>query len=86
MGRKVNVIGVGMVPFAKPGQSEDYNVMAAKAIKTALAFALAYGIALKTGWMSPVWVGLTVVVIAMPSAGQSLSDAQLSVHQPIRLE
>jgi len=37
MGRKVNVIGVGMVPFAKPGQSEDYNVMAAKAIKTALA-------------------------------------------------
>jgi len=37
MGRKVNVIGVGMVPFAKPGQSEDYNVMAAKAIKAALA-------------------------------------------------
>jgi acetyl-CoA acetyltransferase len=26
-----------MVPFAKPGQSEDYNVMAAKAIKAALA-------------------------------------------------
>ena len=37
MGRKVNVIGVGMVKFAKPGQSEDYNVMAAKAIKAALA-------------------------------------------------
>ena len=33
MARKVNVIGVGMVPFAKPGQSEDYNVMAAKAIR-----------------------------------------------------
>ena len=36
MGRKVNVIGVGMVKFTKPGQSEDYNVMAAKAIKAAL--------------------------------------------------
>ncbi len=37
MTRKVNVIGVGMVPFAKPGKSEEYNVMAAKAAKTALA-------------------------------------------------
>src|SRR6187549_3458916 len=36
MPRKVNVIGVGMVPFAKPGKSEEYNVMAAKAAKTAL--------------------------------------------------
>jgi acetyl-CoA acetyltransferase len=36
MGRKVNVIGVGMVKFAKPGASEDYNVMAAKAIRAAL--------------------------------------------------
>jgi len=34
--RKVNVIGVGMVPFAKPGKSEEYNVMASKAAKTAL--------------------------------------------------
>ena len=37
MGRRVNVIGVGMVKFQKPGASEDYNVMAAKAAKTALA-------------------------------------------------
>jgi sterol carrier protein 2 len=37
MTRKVNVIGVGMVPFAKPGKSEEYNVMASKAAKTALA-------------------------------------------------
>jgi len=36
MGRKVNVIGVGMVPFAKPGKSEEYNVMASKAARTAL--------------------------------------------------
>jgi sterol carrier protein 2 len=34
--RKVNVIGVGMVPFAKPGKSEEYNVMASKAAKAAL--------------------------------------------------
>jgi len=37
MGRKVNVIGVGMVKFQKPGASEDYNVMAAKAARAALA-------------------------------------------------
>ena len=37
MPRKVNVIGVGMVPFAKPGKSEEYHVMAAKAGKAALA-------------------------------------------------
>ena len=37
MGRKVNVIGVGMIKFAKPGDSEEYNVMAAKAAKAALA-------------------------------------------------
>jgi sterol carrier protein 2 len=36
MTRNVNVIGVGMVPFAKPGESEEYNVMAAKAGRTAL--------------------------------------------------
>src|SRR5450432_4817549 len=37
MPRKVNVIGVGMVPFAKPGKSEEYYVMADKAGKAALA-------------------------------------------------
>jgi len=36
MGRKVNVIGVGMTKFAKPGQSEDYHVMASKAAHIAL--------------------------------------------------
>jgi len=35
MGRKVNVIGVGMTKFAKPGQSEDYHVMASKAARAA---------------------------------------------------
>ena len=36
MKRKVLVAGVGMVPFAKPGASEMYPAMAAKAIKAAL--------------------------------------------------
>ena len=36
MSKRVNVIGVGMVKFAKPGASEEYNVMAAKAARAAL--------------------------------------------------
>jgi acetyl-CoA acetyltransferase len=37
MSRRVNVIGVGMTKFAKPGASEDYNVMATKAARAALS-------------------------------------------------
>ena len=37
MGRRVNVIGVGMVKFQKPGASESYDVMASKAARAALA-------------------------------------------------
>jgi acetyl-CoA acetyltransferase len=37
MPRKVNVIGVGMVPFQKPGKSDEYHVMASQAGKAALA-------------------------------------------------
>jgi acetyl-CoA acetyltransferase len=37
MKRRVNVIGVGMTKFAKPGASDDYHVMAAEAGKKALA-------------------------------------------------
>lgn len=36
MGRKVNVLGVGMVKFAKPGASDGYEVMAKGAILDAL--------------------------------------------------
>src|SRR5262245_33649249 len=36
MGKRVNVIGVGMTKFAKPGESDDYHVMAAKAARAAL--------------------------------------------------
>lgn len=43
MSTNVVVAGVGMVPFAKPGKSEDYNVMGAKAAKAALEdFGLPY--------------------------------------------
>lgn len=36
MSRKVNVAGIGMIPFTKPGASESYPVMAQLAIKAAL--------------------------------------------------
>ena len=36
MGRDVFVAGVGMIPFAKPGASESYDVMGAQAIRVAL--------------------------------------------------
>jgi len=36
MGRRVNVIGVGMVKFQKPGASDPYEVMAGGAIREAL--------------------------------------------------
>ena len=43
MSGKVVVAGVGMIPFAKPGRSETYNVMGAEAARRALADAgLAY--------------------------------------------
>ncbi|MBK6336235.1 MAG: lipid-transfer protein [Betaproteobacteria bacterium] len=37
MSSQVMVAGVGMIPFAKPGASEPYNVMAARAVRAALA-------------------------------------------------
>ena len=36
MGRRVNVIGVGMTPFQKPGKSDEYDVLGANAAKLAL--------------------------------------------------
>ncbi len=43
-----------------------------EAFKVALAFALAYGIALKLSWLNPSWAGFGVAMIAMQTAGQSL--------------
>ena len=36
MSDPVLVVGVGMIPFAKPGASEPYNLMAARAVRAAL--------------------------------------------------
>jgi sterol carrier protein 2 len=36
MGIRARIAGVGMIPFSKPGQSEDWDVMAEKAIGLAL--------------------------------------------------
>ena len=36
MAKRVNVLGVGMIKFAKPGESDDYHVMASGAAKAAL--------------------------------------------------
>tara|TARA_R100000005_G_C5003281_1_gene211419 strand:+ start:5790 stop:6971 length:1182 start_codon:yes stop_codon:yes gene_type:complete len=36
MGKRIVVAGVGMTPFVKPGENEDYPVMGAKAINMAL--------------------------------------------------
>lgn len=44
MARDVFVTGVGMIPFAKPGASQSYDVMGAQAIRAALQDArLGYG-------------------------------------------
>jgi sterol carrier protein 2 len=29
MANRVNILGVGMIKFSKPGESDDYHVMAA---------------------------------------------------------
>lgn len=36
MSKPVHVVGVGMIPFTKPGTSESYSVMGAKAVREAL--------------------------------------------------
>jgi sterol carrier protein 2 len=36
MAKRVNVLGVGMIKFAKPGESDDYHVMASGAARAAL--------------------------------------------------
>ncbi|MDB5869496.1 MAG: lipid-transfer protein, partial [Polaromonas sp.] len=36
MTNKVRIAGVGMIPFTKPGRSEDWDVMAEKAARLAL--------------------------------------------------
>ena len=50
-----------------------------EAIKTALAFALVFGIALQAGWMNPYWAGWAVAVVALPTAGASIQKGMSRV-------
>ena len=48
-----------------------------QAIKTGLAMAIAYGIALQMGWDRPYWAAFAVAFISLPTAGQSLHKGAL---------
>jgi uncharacterized membrane protein YccC len=48
------------------------SIKTKEAIKVALAFTLVYAIALRIAWMNPYWAGFAVVMIALPTAGQSI--------------
>jgi len=50
-----------------------------EAIKTALAFALVFGIAMQFGWMNPYWAGWAVAVIALPTTGEAIRKGTLRV-------
>ena len=50
---------------------------AKEAIKMALAFSIAYLIALKVGWLTPFWAALTVAQIALFPNAQSLHNGAL---------
>ncbi len=50
---------------------------AKEAIKTGLAMAIAYGIALSMDWEKPLWTGFTVAMISLATAGQSLNKAAM---------
>lgn len=50
-----------------------------EAIKTGLAFALVFGIAMQFGWMNPYWAGWAVAVIALPTAGEAIRKGTLRV-------
>lgn len=45
---------------------------AKEAIKTGLAFALVYAIALQSGWLNPYWAGFAVAMISLQTAGESI--------------
>jgi len=55
------------------------SVKLKEAIKTGLAFALVFAIAMRAGWMNPYWAGWAVAVIALPTAGESIWKGALRV-------
>ena len=48
-----------------------------EAVKTGLAMAMAYGIALQMDWDRPYWAAFAVAFISLPTAGQSLHKGAL---------
>jgi uncharacterized membrane protein YccC len=59
------------------GRKNSLSTRAKEAIKTGLAFALVYGIALKSGWMNPSWAAIAVVMISLGTAGESIHKSVL---------
>jgi len=49
------------------------------AFKIALSFAIVYGIALKMNWLNPYWAGWAVVMIALPTTGQTMQKVLLRI-------
>jgi uncharacterized membrane protein YccC len=60
-------------------RSMDQTTKLKEAIKTGLAFALVFGLAMQFGWMNPYWAGWAVAVIALPTTGESLRKGVLRV-------
>ncbi len=53
------------------------NTRTKEAIKTGLAMAISYGIALHLGWEKPSWAGFAVAMISLSTAGQSLNKGAM---------
>ena len=50
-----------------------------EAFKIGLSFAIVYGIALKMNWLNPYWAGWAVVMIALPTTGQTIQKSLLRI-------
>ena len=48
-----------------------------EAIKTGLAMAISYGIALQLGWEKPSWAGMAVAMISLSTAGQTINKGAM---------
>jgi uncharacterized membrane protein YccC len=48
-----------------------------EAVKTGLAMAISFGIALQLGWEKPSWAGMAVAMISLSTAGQSLNKGAM---------
>ncbi|MFI0353307.1 lipid-transfer protein [Actinomadura sp. 9N407] len=71
MDQRVCVAGVGMIPFAKPGQSESYDVMGAEAVRAALADAGVEYASIQQAYAGFVYGDSTSGQVALYSVGLS---------------